>query len=396
MTRVLIADHLEKEAIDDLTSAGAEVDVRPGLDTAQLLDAVRGAKVLIVRSREVGRPVIEAGTSLGLIVRAGSGVNTIDVEAASARGIYVANCPGKNSVAVAELAIGLMLALDRRIPDNVFEIRRGKWAKGELSKARGLEGQRLGLVGFGSIAREVAARARAMDMEVMAYSRTLTLEDAERAGVTRATELAQIFACPVVSLHLPLTAQTRGMITRDLLRRMPAGALFINTARAEIVDEAALYEVAKEGRIAVGTDVLSGEPQGKAGDFTHRLASLPNVYVTHHIGASTDQAQRKVAKAAAAIVVRYLETGIAENTVNVNVNPPIQGMIEVRHLDKVGVLADVLGVLERAEINVETMENVVFTGGVGACARIRVSRRPDDGVVRALTGVEHVLGVDLS
>jgi D-3-phosphoglycerate dehydrogenase len=177
---------------------------------------------------------------------------------------------------------------------------------------------------------------------------------------------------------------------------MPAGALFINTARAEIVDEAALYEVAKEGRIAVGTDVLSGEPQGKAGDFTHRLASLPNVYVTHHIGASTDQAQRKVAKAAAAIVVRYLETGIAENTVNVNVNPPIQGMIEVRHLDKVGVLADVLGVLERAEINVETMENVVFTGGVGACARIRVSRRPDDGVVRALTGVEHVLGVDLS
>jgi D-3-phosphoglycerate dehydrogenase len=397
MTRVLIADKLQKEAIDDLMAAGAEVDVQPNIGASNLPRAIAGAKVLIVRSTQVTREAIEAADHLGLIVRAGSGVNTIDVEAASARGIYVSNCPGRNSIAVAELAIGLMLAIDRRLPENVQQLREGKWNKGEFSNAQGIKGRRLGLVGFGSIAKAVAKRARALEMDVLAYSRSLTLEQAERAKVTRATELEQIFTkCDVVSLHVPLTAQTRGMVDRDLLMRMKQGSMLINTARAEVVDDDALFEIAKQGRIFVGTDVFAKEPEAKAGGFDDRMGKLPNVYGTHHIGASTEQAQFEIAKAAAATVVRYLETGEVENVCNLMHAPPTQGTLVVRHLDRVGVLASVLGALKKAEINVETMENVIFTGGVAACARIRVAQRPDDRLVEELSRLEHVLGVELT
>jgi D-3-phosphoglycerate dehydrogenase len=397
MTRVLIADKLQKEAIDDLMAAGAEVDVQPNIGASNLPRAIAGAKVLVVRSTQVTKEAIEAADHLGLIVRAGSGVNTIDVDAASARGIYVSNCPGKNSIAVAELAIGLMLAIDRRLPENVQQLREGKWNKGEFSNAQGIKGRRMGLIGFGSIAKAVAKRARALEMDVMAYSRSLTLEQAERAKVTRATEIEQIFTkCDVVSLHVPLTQQTRGMVDRDLLTRMKPGSMLINTARAEVVDDDALFEVAKQGRIFVGTDVYAKEPEGKAGAFEDRLGRLPNVYGTHHIGASTEQAQFEIARAAAAIVVKYLETGEVENACNLLHAPPTQGTIVVRHLDRVGVLASVLGALKKAEINVETMENVIFTGGVAACARIRLAQRPDERLIEELTRLEHVLGVELT
>jgi D-3-phosphoglycerate dehydrogenase / 2-oxoglutarate reductase len=397
MTRVLIADKLQKEAIDDLIAAGAEVDVQPTIGASNLPRVIAGARVLIVRSTQVTKEAIDAADTLGLIVRAGSGVNTIDVDAASARGIYVSNCPGKNSIAVAELAIGLMLAIDRRLAENVQQLREGKWNKGEFSNALGIKGRRLGLVGFGSIGKAVAKRARALEMDVMAYSRSLTLEQAERAHVTRATEIEQIFTkCDVVSLHCPLTEQTRGLVDRDLLMRMKPGATLINTARAEVVDDDALYEVAKQGRIFIGTDVFAREPEGKSGGFDDRMGKLPNVYGTHHIGASTEQAQFEIARAAAATVVKYLETGEVENAVNILHTPPVQGTIVVRHLDRVGVLASILAALKRAEINVETMENVIFTGGVAACARIRVAQRPDDRLMDELTALEHVLGVELT
>lgn len=397
MTRVLIADKLQQEAIDDLTVAGAEVDFSPDLGAADLVQAVRSASVLVVRSTKVTREAIQAAENLGLIVRAGSGVNNIDVDAASTRGIYVANCPGKNSIAVAELTIGLILAVDRRIPDNVAELRANKWNKAGFSKAEGVKGKRLGLVGFGSIGRAVAKRARALEMEVAAFSRTLTLEEAEAARVTRATEMSQLFNnSDVVSLHLPLTPQTRGIVDARLLGCMKQGAVLINTARAEIVDDDALYAAAKSGRIFVGTDVFAGEPEGKTGDFSDRLGALPNVYGTHHIGASTEQAQREIAKAAASVVVRYLETGEVENAVNVLLTPPIQATLVVRHLDRVGVLASVLSTLKGAQINVENMENVVFSGGRAACARIRLARRPDASLLEELAGLEHVLGVELT
>src|SRR6266542_3080523 len=172
--KVLVADKFEKSGLDGLTSAGCEVLYEPDAKEDALTQAIRksGAEVLVVRSTKVTRAMHEAGR-LGLVVRAGAGYNTIDVEAASGRGIYVANCPGKNSVAVAELAFGLILALDRRIVDNAADLKRGVWNKKDYSKARGLHGRTLGLIGVGGIGKEMIPRARAFGMPVAAWSRSL-------------------------------------------------------------------------------------------------------------------------------------------------------------------------------------------------------------------------------
>jgi D-3-phosphoglycerate dehydrogenase len=395
-TRVLVCDSLAPSYFEELEKKGVQVDFRPDLKADNLPSAIPGANVLVVRSTEVTKRTIDAADQLALIVRAGSGTNTIDVVAASAQGISVANCPGKNSVAVAELTLGLIVALDRRIADNVIELRQGTWSKGAYSKAQGLKGRQLGLLGFGSIAREVAQRARAFGLKVVAYSRTLTDERASEAGVKRAPSLEELFASSdIVSVHLPLTNQTRGLVSRGLLDRMKKDAFFINTARAEVVDGDALLELAKANRIRVGVDVYAKEPQGKSGKFDDPLGALPNVYGTHHIGASTEQAQNEINNATVQIIQRFIETGEVENAVNILYTPPIQGTLVIRHLDRIGVLASVLSTLKTAEINVETMENVIFSGGVAACARIRVAQRPKEDVLAQLRRLENILGVEL-
>lgn len=394
--RVLVADNLSEKLFAPLIESGVQVDFRSDLTAETLPTAISGARVLVVRSTEVTKQTIEAADVLSLIVRAGSGTNTIDVASASAHGIYVANCPGKNSVAVAELAIGLMVSIDRRLPDNVADLKQGKWNKGLYSKARGLKGRTLGLVGFGSIGHEVAQRARAFGMRVLAHSRSLTEEAATASGVSRAESLAELFkTSDVVSLHLPLNKETRGIVSRALLESMKEGAMLINTARAEVVDQDALLEVAKAGKIRVGTDVFAQEPEGKSGAFADALGALPNVYGTHHIGASTDQAQQEIALATVNIVRRFLERGEPENSVNILHHPPIQGTLVVRHLDRVGVLASVLSTLKTANINVETMENVIFTGGKAASARIHLAQRPGPEVIEQVRKLENVLAAEL-
>lgn len=395
-TRVLLADKLQPGAFDDLEAQGVLIDERPELTQASLPEHIADAKVLVVRSTQVDAKAIEAARELALIVRAGSGVNNIDVDAASRRGIYVANCPGKNSVAVAELTMGLIIALDRRIADNVSDLRAGKWDKAGYSKAQGLKGQRLGLVGFGSIAQEVAQRARGFELEVLAFSRSLGEAQAKRHGVTRAASLEQIFrASDIVSLHVPASGSTKKMVTAELMDLMPKGAMLINTSRHDVVDNAALLERAKAGRLRVGTDVFVNEPEGKNGAFEDELGKLPNVYGTHHIGASTQQAQDEIAAAAVEAVRAFLLRGEILNAVNIATQPPVQGTLVVRHLDRVGVLASILSTLRGQHINVETMENVVFEGGQAACARIRVAQRPSDETVAELTAHEHVIAVEL-
>src|SRR5579871_1610832 len=186
--KVLIADKFEQSGVDGLKAAGCDVEYQPSLkDDAMAKEVGEVSRdVLIVRSTQVAEAALNAG-ALKLVVRAGAGYNTIDVPAASRRGIYVSNCPGKNSVAVAELAFGLILALDRRIPDNVASLRDGKWNKAEFSKARGLFGRTLGLIGTGQIGREMVARAREFGMKVIAWSRSLTDQSAAELGVERKT-----------------------------------------------------------------------------------------------------------------------------------------------------------------------------------------------------------------
>ncbi len=372
--KVLIADKFEESGINGLKEIGCEVISNPDLKDNALADAIRDsqADVLVVRSTKVNEAALAAGR-LSLIVRAGAGYNTIDVKAASARGIYVSNCPGKNSIAVAELAFGLILALDRRIADNVAELRAGKWNKKEFGKARGLYGRTLGLIGLGQIGREMIARAKAFGMNVIGWSRSLTPESAAEMGIHfRQTIIEVAHDCDILSVHLALAPDTRGVINADVFEAMESGSYLINTSRAEVVDQAALKQAIKTKGIRAGLDVFADEPGGATGDFSDEIVTLPNVYGTHHIGASTDQAQEAIAAETIRIIRTFKETGKVPNVVNLADHTPATHLLVVRHQDRPGVLAHVLNEIKSANINVQRMENIVFAGAEAAVARIEL------------------------
>lgn len=384
--KVLVADKFEESGLQGLREAGCEVLYRPDLKDDALTDALResAVEVLVVRSTKVTRPMLEAG-KLSLIVRAGAGYNTIDVETASERGIYVTNCPGKNSIAVAELAFGLVLALDRRIPENAADLKQGVWNKKEYSKARGLFGRTLGLIGVGGIGREMIPRARAFGMPVVAWSRSLTPARARELGVERKEspeEVAQ--AADVVSVHVALKPETKGLIGQSFFNAMRPGAFFVNTSRAEVVDEAALDRAVREKGVRAGLDVFAAEPSGGTGQVTAGLFGSPAVIGTHHIGASTDQAQEAIAAETVRIVREYAETGRAPNVVNLARKSPATHLLVVRHFDRVGVLAAVFDEIKAAGINVQETENIVFDGARAAVARIHLNQAPEPATLEAI------------
>ena len=375
--KVLIADAFPKERLADLTALGLEVEHRPDTSAQDLPQAIGAASILVVRSKQVSAEVFEQGAALSLVVRAGAGTNTIDVAAASRRGVYVANCPGQNAIAVAELALGLALALDRRIPDNVQALREGRWDKKAFSEARGLYGRVFGVLGLGAIGREVAARARGLGMKVHAWSRSLDAARAEELGVIREDSPRAVAAvADVLSIHLPLKKETRGLVSREVLEALRRGAILVNTARAEVVDQAALLELARAGRLRVGVDVHAGEPEGGRGEFHSELAKLPHVYGTHHIGASTEQAQDAIARETVRIVASFARTGQVPHCVNVLEHTPARCRLVVRHLDQPGVLARVFDALREAGINAQRIENTVFQAAAAACCVIELDERP--------------------
>jgi D-3-phosphoglycerate dehydrogenase / 2-oxoglutarate reductase len=388
--KVLIADKFETSGIDGLKAAGCEVVYQPDLKDDALTAAIRDttADVLVVRSTTVTGPMLEAG-ALSLVVRAGAGYNTIDVATASKRGIYVSNCPGKNAIAVAELAFALLLALDRRIPDNVAELRAGTWNKKEYSKARGLYGRTLGLLGYGNIGQEVAKRAHAFGMPIVVWSRRFAtgaddLADEPIPMTLASSPEAVAAACDVLSVHLALNADTRGLVSAAVLARLKPGSYFVNTARAEVIDQPALERAIRERGVRVGLDVFATEPKDATGAFTDAIASLPNVYGTHHIGASTDQAQDAIAAETVRIIASYKDTGKVPNVVNLAKKTPATHMLVVRHRDRPGVLAHVFDRLRSGAINVQETENVIFDGAHAAVARINLDGKPPDGLLHEI------------
>jgi D-3-phosphoglycerate dehydrogenase len=385
--RVLVADKFEQSGRDGLQASGCEVVYQPDLKDEALCQAIvdTRADVLVVRGTPVTAAMLEAG-SLALIVRAGAGYNTIDVAAASRRGIYVSNCPGKNAIAVAELTMGLILALDRRIPDGVAELRAGRWNKKEFSNARGLFGSTLGLVGFGNIGYEVATRALAFGMRVVVWSRRFASggEKSDLPVAVLDSPEAVADVSDVVSVHLALGPDTRGLLGDAFFNHMRRGAVFVNTARGELVDHLALERAIRERGVRAGLDVFPGEPASPAAEFSSPLAALPGVYGTHHIGGSTDQAQEAIAAETVRVVTSYMTTGRVPNVVNLARRTPATHMLVVRHRDRPGVLAHVFDQLRRGGINVQETENTIFEGAEAAVARINLDAPPADAVVSAI------------
>jgi D-3-phosphoglycerate dehydrogenase len=383
---VLIADKFEQSGRDGLQALGCEITFQPDLKDAALVAAIEkhAPDVLVVRGTKVSENMLAAGP-IKLVVRAGAGFNTIDVAAASRRGIYVSNCPGKNSIAVAELAFALILALDRRVAENVIALRRGEWNKKEFSKARGLFGRTLGLIGVGKIGQEMISRAQAFGMPVIAWSRSLTPERAAELGVEfRPTPADVALEADVVSVHLALNPDTKGLLGAEFFAAMRPGAYFINTARGEVVDHAALVEAMRSRGIRAGLDVYAGEPTSATAEFTDAIAQEPGLYGTHHIGASTDQAQEAIAAETVRIVQEFKETGRVPNVVNLARQTPATHRLVVRHLDRPGVLAIVLDAIKGEHINVQEMENIVFDGAQAAVARINLDNAPSRAMLDRL------------
>lgn len=385
--KVLIADSLPQKTIDKLSAHGAVVVYKPKLKVEELAGAIDDADVLVVRSTEVHADCISTVKNLSLIIRAGAGVNNIDMNAANARGIYVSNCPGKNSIAVAELAMGLLLSLDRRIPDNVADLRNSKWNKNEYSKADGLFGKTVGVIGVGQIGKEFIVRAKAFGMEVIAWSRSLTQEKADALGIERAEFIEELIPqCDVISVHLAMKPETKKIISKEIIAMMKPNAIFLNTSRWEVVDEDALYEAAKAGKIRIGLDVFSGEPEDKTSPFTNKLATLPNMYGTHHIGASTEQAQHAIADEVVAIIRQYKERGTVKNWVNKAKTTATKYQLVIRHYDTPGVLANVFNDLKSANINIQEVENLIFEGMETACCTLKLDAQPSDATLASISG----------
>jgi D-3-phosphoglycerate dehydrogenase len=393
--KILLADKLSPVTVTELEALGATVIQKPDLTASELPENIADVEVLVVRSTKVSAETIKNGTKLVLIIRAGAGVNTIDLDAASSRAIYVANCPGKNTDAVAELAIGLLIAADRRIVDASKALHNGKWMKKEYQKAYGLKGRTLGIIGLGAIGLGVARRAQGMDMRVIAWSRSLTDEKAATLGIERCETVFDVAEqADAVSLHVAMKPETKHLINSEFLGKMRDNAILVNCARGEVVDTAALKDAISKNGLRFATDVFENEPSGGVADFVDtEFAGL--ITCTPHIGASTDQASEATAAEVVRIVKLYKENGTPANTVNLRSKSTAEASLLVRHNNQVGVLAGVLNLLRGSDINIEEMDNSIFDNGNAATCNLKLDRCPSPELIDQIAKDDKIVSVSL-
>ncbi len=393
--KVLIADKLSDKTVTALQALRTEVTVNPELTADSLPEAIDDYDILIVRSTKVTAKTIEAAKNLSLVIRAGAGVNTIDLAAANARGIYVSNCPGKNTEAVAELAIGLLISADRQIANATADLRNGQWRKKEYGKARGLKGRTLGIVGFGAIGKSVAKRAQSLEMKVAAWSRHLTAHVADQYGVSYTADLISLAQqSDAISVHVAHKPETNHLIDKPFLDAMKNGAILVNTSRGEVVDTAALRDAIKTKRLRVGVDVFENEPAGGEAEFSDReLAGI--VTATPHIGASTDQASEAIADEVVNIVRSFQQTGVPLNSVNIRLRSTATQSLVVRHYNRVGVLAGILDKLKTSGINVEEMTNIIFDASKAACCTLLLDDAPSKDILSEMGKDDNIIEVAL-
>ncbi len=394
--RILFADGFDTERIAALEAEGHTCRVEPELGADTLAEAIGDAEVLVVRSTKVVAATIEAATDLGLIIRAGAGVDTIDIATAASHGIHVCNVPGKNAIAVAELAMGFILALDRNLVDATSDLRNGQWDKARYKTAEGIYGQQLAVVGLGEIGLALAERARAFGMGVAALRKAGRSEAAERRiraiGIRLVDTMEELLGeADVVSIHVPSNAETKQLVDADFLAKMPDGATLINTSRGDVVDEAALIDALNNRNFSAGLDVFADEPSKGTDSFASTLASHPRVVANHHVGASTNQAQAAVADGTLDILQAFVR-GEVVNCVNMAGEIKSACVVSVRHLDQVGVLAKVFDLLRARGLNVATMENRIFAGAQAAVATIHLSGPADESLLEELRNIEEVFG----
>jgi D-3-phosphoglycerate dehydrogenase len=337
--RVLLSDALGPEGLARLREQpDLDIEAKPGLSAEELCKTIGDFHALIIRSgTKVTAKVLEHAKSLRVIGRAGIGVDNVDVDAATKRGIVVMNTPGGSNVTTAEHAIAMLMALTRNIPQAVAAVRAGKWPRSLLGAE--VCNKTIGVIGLGNIGTIVAERALGLRMKVIAYDPFVTAETAARIGVELVT-LEQLYPrADYVTIHTPLTSETRGLIGRDAIAKMKRGVRIVNCARGGIIDEAALAEAIRSGHVAgAALDVLEKEPPPP----DHPLLKMEQVICTPHLGAQTGEAQVNVAIAIAQQVAEFLTKGTIQNAVNApSLSPEVLQVLRpyLRLAEKLGGLA---------------------------------------------------------
>ena len=313
-TKIFVADDVSESGLGPLRAAGFVVEKRTGLKPCELAAALKDSEGLIVRSEtKVTAELLDDANGLRVIGRAGVGVDNIDVSAATIRGIVVMNAPDGNTITTAEHTVAMLVSQARSIPQASSSLKAGRWDRKKFIGVE-LQGKTLGIVGLGRIGRVVASRARAMGMQIVAYDPFIAPEQARDLEIELAA-LDEVFArADFLTVHTPLTSETRGLIDREALSKMKQGARIINCARGGLVDEDALYEAIANGSIAgAALDVFNEEPPPP----DHKLLQLDQVIVTPHLGASTKEAQEGVAFTVAEQMRDFLLTGVLRGAVNV-------------------------------------------------------------------------------
>ena len=387
--RILVADDVSDSGLEPLRDAGIAVEKRVGLGPTELREALQGCTGLVVRSEtKVTAELLETAPTLRVIGRAGVGVDNIDVAAATMRGVVVMNAPDGNTITTAEHTIALLVSLARRIPQANSSLKAGRWERKKFIGVE-LQGKTLGVIGLGRIGRVVADRAKALGMTIVAYDPFIAPDQAHDLDI-ELVPLEEVYSrADFLTVHTPLTNETRGLIDRDVLSKMKRGARIINCARGGLVDESALYDAIKSGAIAgAAIDVFNQEPP----PVDHPLLTLEEVIVTPHLGASTTEAQEGVAFTVAEQMRDFLLTGVLRGAVNV----PMVGLKELNVLQPYVGLAESLGRFQAQLVDKPVSEvRIEFAGEIVDIDAAPVTRSFLSGLLRDVSARVNVVNAFL-
>lgn len=396
--RVLITDAFDSSAADTLRESGFDVIHNPMLDADTLAAAMADLhpQVLVARAVHVGEDALRASPQLALVICAGSDTRCIDLDAANGLGVMVSHCPGRNAAAVAELAWGLILACDRRIPDQAADVRAGRADPSLYAGAAGLAGRTLGIVGLGQVGQEIARRGLAFGMHVVAWSKHITEDRCDALGVDFCANLVNLAKlADVVSVSVAGNEETRGLLGDKFFNALRPRTIVVNTSRGHVCDEAALLHAVRNRGVRAGLDIFAGDPDERSA-AERALAAEPGVCGTFRMGDRTEQARLSIDSEVVRILRAWHADGTVLNCVNLAEHTAASAVLMVRHENRPGVLARIFDVLGKAAINVEQMDNQISAGGSAAVARVFTATLPSVQVVSAIRACPHVLGVTMS
>ncbi len=393
--RILVACEFPEEALDQLRSLALDLVYMPGAAGPELREAMGNVSILVVGENRLSGDTVAAAKDLQLIVRAGAGRGDIAVEAASVEGVFVSHCPERQATAIAELAFGLMLALDRQIVENTLAIRAGRWSRNELARARGLDGRTLGLVGFGPPGKRIARRARAFDMHVLAWTPEMAAQADAPENVEVCNWPRELARRSDFVVLLPFGDKPEVVIDGEFLQCLADTAVLVHLGHAGAIDEAALLEAVERRGLRVAIDTHSSAPVGDTGRVRCRFCEMSGVIGTQNIGPLTAQARRETAAEVVRIIRTFIVTGEVLNALNLMDHSPATWQLVLRVRDQVGVMAGVLDAVRADGINAQEITSRVFTGAKAASCTIALDERPSTEALESIRGLPDVLHLEL-